>query len=80
MGEDLLHLYIRTREAANSLHTQATEILEMAKDLERLTKDTPSGYAGMRARVEARAALEQAEELRRVLKKLLGEEPSEEDA
>jgi hypothetical protein len=38
------------------------------------------GYAGTRARVEARAALEQAEELRRVLEELgerLGsEEPS----
>jgi hypothetical protein len=30
-------------------------------------KDTPAWYAAMRARVEARAALDQAEELRRVL-------------
>jgi hypothetical protein len=33
-------------------------------------KDTPAWCAGARARVEARAALEQAEELRRVLVKL----------
>ena len=36
----------------------------MAKELERLTKDTPAWYAGTRARVEARAVLEQAEDLR----------------
>jgi hypothetical protein len=41
-----------------------------AKQLERLTKDTPAWYSGTRAKVEARAALEQAEELRRVLEGL----------
>ena len=35
-----------------------------------LTKDTPAWYAGTRARVEARAALEQAEELRRMLEEV----------
>jgi hypothetical protein len=38
-----------------------------AKRLEELTKDTPAWYAGVRARVEAKAALEQPEELSRVL-------------
>jgi hypothetical protein len=37
---------------------------------ERLTKDTPAWYAGTRARLEARAALEQAEELRRMLEEV----------
>jgi len=37
-------------------------------------------YVGLRVRVEARAMLEQAEELSRVVGKLLGEESSEEDA
>jgi hypothetical protein len=44
--------------------------LEMTKEIERLTKDTPAWYAGMRARVEAKSTLEQAEELRRVLEEL----------
>jgi hypothetical protein len=33
-------------------------------------RNTPAWYATTRARVEARAALEQAEELRRVLEEL----------
>jgi hypothetical protein len=45
-------------------NAEATGILDMAKELERLTKDTPAWYAGTRARVEARAVLEQAEDLR----------------
>jgi predicted YcjX-like family ATPase len=69
-GEDLPNLYNRTREAANALHAQALEIHELTKRLETLTKDTPAWYASTRARVEARAALEQAEELRRVLEEL----------
>jgi hypothetical protein len=36
----------------------------------RLTEDTPAWYAATRARVEAKAALEQAEELGRVLEEL----------
>jgi hypothetical protein len=50
----------------------------MAERLESLTKDTPAWYVGMRARVEARATLEQAEEVRRVLAELgeeFGDEP-----
>jgi hypothetical protein len=39
---------------------------------QRLTKDKRAYYAGTRARVEARATLEQAEELRRVLAELGG--------
>jgi hypothetical protein len=52
--ENLPHLYNRTRTAADVFHAQAIEILEMAKELERLTKDTPAWYASTRARVEAR--------------------------
>ncbi len=44
--------------------------LKLTKRLEELTKDTPAWYAGTRAKVDARAALEQAEELRRVLEVL----------
>ena len=40
-------------------------------------RDAPAWYAATRARVEARAALEQAEELRRALE-VLGERASEE--
>jgi hypothetical protein len=49
--------------------------LEMTKEIERLTKDTPAWYAGMRARVEARAALEQAEELSSTLAITLHSKP-----
>jgi hypothetical protein len=38
--------------------------------LEPLAKETPGWYAGMRARVEVKAALEQAEELKQVLEEL----------
>jgi hypothetical protein len=79
-SENLVDLYNRRRDAADALHARAAQIVDLTKRLETLTKDTPTWYAGMRARVEDRAALEQAEELRRVLKKLLGEEPFEEDA
>jgi len=46
------------------------EIHELTRQPERFTKDTPAWYAGTRARVEARAALGQAEELRSVLEEL----------
>jgi hypothetical protein len=76
---DLVRLYIRLQEAADSLHTQATEVYEMARKLEELTEDTTISYAGVRARVEARAAFEQASDLRRALeemgKELRGEIP-----
>ena len=56
-------LYGRARHATQTLHAQAAVIHE-------LTKDTPAWYAGMRARVKARATLEQVEELRRMLGEL----------
>ena len=49
-----MRLYIQADEAANALHTQATEVYEMAKRIEDLTKDTLLHYAGLRVRVEAR--------------------------
>ena len=49
----------------------------MAERLEELTKDSDTAwYAGTKARVEARATLAQAEELRRALVRL-GERLSE---
>jgi hypothetical protein len=45
----------------------------MARKLEDLTKDTTVSYATLRVRVEARAALEQVEDLRRALEEM-GEE------
>jgi hypothetical protein len=62
-----VELYQRTQDAVRRLEAEATEIHELANSLETLTKDIPAWYAGMRARVEARAALEQAEELRCIL-------------
>jgi len=65
-----VRLYIQADEEANALHTQATEVYEMAKKLEELTEDTTISYAGLRARVEARAAWEQASDLRRALEEM----------
>ena len=65
-----MRLYIQADEEANALHTQATEVYEMAKKLEELTEDTTISYAGLRARVEARAAWEQASDLRRALEEM----------
>ena len=62
---ELVRLYVRADEEANALHTQATEVYEMARRIEDLTKDTTISYSGLRVRVEARAALEQATDLRR---------------
>jgi DNA-directed RNA polymerase subunit F len=61
------------RQAADSLHTQAEEVYEMARKLEDLTKDTTIRYATLRVRVEARAAREQVEDLRSALE-AMGEE------
>jgi hypothetical protein len=41
-GENLAHLFNRTHDAAHRLQDEATEILEMAKEIERRTKDTPA--------------------------------------
>jgi hypothetical protein len=60
-GEELAKLRGEIEAAANSLHAQAVEIHELTKRLETLSKDTPAWYAGMRDRVEARVALEQAD-------------------
>ena len=58
------------RQATESLHTQAEEVYEMARKLEDLTKDTTIRYATLRVRVEARAAFEQAIDLRRALEEM----------
>ena len=58
------------QDATRRLEAKTAEILDMTQKLERLTKDTPAWYADTRARVEARAALEQEEELGRVLEEL----------
>jgi len=44
--EEVTELRIRLRQAADSLHTQAEEVYEMAKGLEELTKDTTSATPG----------------------------------
>jgi hypothetical protein len=41
-GEELERLRAEIEEAADALHAQAAEILEQAKELERLTQDTPA--------------------------------------
>jgi hypothetical protein len=45
----------------------------MVRKLEDLTKDTTIRYAGLRVRVEAGAALEQAKDPRRALEEMRGE-------
>jgi hypothetical protein len=69
-GEELTNLYGETVAAADALLAKAKEAQEFAERIERLAQDTPAWHAGTRAKVEARAALEQAEELRRVLGEL----------
>jgi hypothetical protein len=44
-GEDLADLYNWTQEAGSRLEADATEIHELTKRLEDLTKDTPAWYA-----------------------------------
>ena len=68
-----MRLYVQADEEANTLHAQATEVYEMARKLEELTKDTTIRYATLRARVESRAAFEQANDLRLALEEM-GEE------
>ena len=70
---ELVRLYIQMQETADSLHTQAQEVYKMARKLEELTKDTTIRYATLRARVESRAAFEQANDLRLALEEM-GEE------
>jgi hypothetical protein len=66
---ELVRLYIQADEAANALHTQTSEVYEMARKLEELT-DTTARYATLKVRVEARAAFEQATDLRRALEEM----------
>ena len=58
------------RQATDALNTQAEEVYEMAKAMEERTKDTTIRYAALRVRVEARAAFEQATDLRRALEEM----------
>ena len=67
---ELVRLYIQADEEANALHAQATEVHEMARKLEDLTKDTSIRYATLKVRVEARATFEQATDLRRALEQM----------
>ena len=67
---ELVRLYVQMQEAAELLHTQAEEVYEMTKRIEELTKDTLLHYAGLRAKVEARAAFEQATDLHRELEEM----------
>jgi hypothetical protein len=76
-GEELARLHGEIETAADALHAKAAEVHELARRLEELTKDGPAWYAGTRAKVEAKATMEQAEELGRVLEELgkrLGDE------
>jgi hypothetical protein len=68
--EEFTELRIRMRQATEAFHIQATEVYEMARKLEELTKDTTIRYAGLRVRVEARATFEQATDLRRELEEM----------
>jgi hypothetical protein len=61
-GGEPVVLYSETTVAVDALQTQAAEVHEMTERLEHLTKGTPVWYAGTQAKVEASAALEQAEE------------------
>jgi len=71
--EEFVGLHIQLRRSIDALNTQTAEVYEMARKLEELTKDTTIRYATLRARVEARAAFEQATDLRRALEEM-GEE------
>jgi plasmid maintenance system antidote protein VapI len=63
-------LHIRLRQATDSLHAQAEEVHDMARKLEDLTKDTTIRYSGLRVKVEARAAFDQAKDLREAIEEM----------
>ena len=67
---EFVKVHIHLRQATDSLHTLAAEINQMCKELEALTKDTTIRYAGLPVRVQARATLEQAEDLREALEEM----------
>jgi hypothetical protein len=69
-ADNLADLYDRTCKAADGLQARAVEISRLPQRLEELTKDIPAWCAAARARGEARATLEQAEGLGRVLEEL----------
>ena len=58
------------RQATDTLNVQATEVYEMAKQIEDLTMDITIRYVTLRVRVEARAAFEQAKDLREALEEM----------
>ena len=60
----------RLRPAVTALNTQAEELYEMPRKLEELTKDTTIRYTGLRVSVEAKAAFEQAKDLREALEEV----------
>jgi transcriptional accessory protein Tex/SPT6 len=66
---ELVKLYVQLQEATDSLHTQVTEV-KMAKELEELTKETTIRHATLKVRVKARAAFEQATDLRDALEEM----------
>ena len=68
--EEFVGLRIQMCPAVAPLNTQAEELYEMAGKQEELTKDTTIRYAGLRVSVEARAAFEQAKDLREALEEV----------
>jgi hypothetical protein len=52
------------RRSIDHLNARAEEVHEIAKRIEHLTKDTTIRYGTLGVSVEARAAFEQAKELR----------------
>jgi plasmid maintenance system antidote protein VapI len=68
--DEFLEPHIQMRQVTDSLHTQAEEVHEIAKRIEHLTKDTTIRYGTLRVNVEARAAFEQAMDLRRALEEM----------
>ena len=58
------------RQATDTLNVQATEVYEMAKQIEDLTMDITIRYVTLKVRVEARAAFEQAKDLREALEEM----------
>lgn len=69
-GEELAKLCGETKTATETLHAQAAKILDQAERLEELTKDPRLVRRYEGHKVEAKATLEQVEELRRVLEEL----------
>ena len=75
---EFVSLSYHLQQATDSLHAQAEEVHEMARKQEDLTKDTTIRYVGLRVRVEASAAFEQAKDPREALEQLVIREESKE--